>query len=104
MRVNHPLKKVTAIVLAGVAVGAAAETGPRVLGADSARPVRATTHDRGNANAVPPMLRAGRPSELAEIRSAEAWKGEGFRYEPPARAGYSGAVLNVFAKRGRGGS
>jgi hypothetical protein len=104
MRVNRRFQKVTAVVLAGVVVAAAAETGTRVLGAPTARPLSAATDSRGNANAAPPILRVGRPSEVAEIRSAEARRGHGFGYEPPASAGYSSAALNVFSKHSRGGS
>jgi hypothetical protein len=75
MSSNRPVRKLTALVLAGAAVALAAESGTQAVGAQSgARP--ATVDNRGNPNAMPPILRAARPSERAEIRVAEAWDGQ----------------------------
>ena len=97
MPINRPVRKLTALVLAGAAVAVAAETGTQGLAAQSgARP--AITDNQGNPNAVPPILRAARPSEFVEIRAAEAWDGQELYYDPPASARYSGAVFGAFAK------
>jgi hypothetical protein len=97
MPINRPIRKLTALVLAGVAVAVAAETGTQSVAAQSgARP--AITANQGNPKAVPPILRAARPSELVEIRVAEARDGQELYYDPPASARYSGAAFSVFAK------
>ena len=95
MLVNRSVRKFVALVLAGTAVAGVVEV---ASGAVGARPVAATTINHGNPHAVPPILRAASPSELAEIRSAEVWEGQEFYYDPPASARYSSAVFDVFAK------
>jgi hypothetical protein len=95
MRVNRSFKKLVALVVAGAAVAGVAEVG---TGPAGARATAATTSDQGDLHAVPAILRPGSPSELAEIRSTEAWEGQKLYYDPPASARYSSAVLNVFAK------
>jgi hypothetical protein len=103
MPVNRPVKKLTALVLAGAAVAVAAETGTQALAAESgARPVSAITDNQGNPNAVPPILRPARPSELAEIGRAEAQEAQAFQYRLPPTAQYSDAEMNVFATEGYG--
>jgi hypothetical protein len=105
MPINRPVKKLIAIVLAVAAVAAATGTGAQALGArHGARPVTATTRNQGNPNAVPPILRPARPSELAEIRRAEAQERQEFYYRLPPGAQYSDAEMNVFASEGYGGS
>ena len=64
----------------------------------------AAADDRGNPNAVPPILAPLRPSELAEIRRAEAQQWQAFSYRLPAGARYSDAEMNVFAAEGYGRS
>jgi hypothetical protein len=94
-----------ALVLAAAAVAAATQISPQAVSArPGARAVSATTDNQGNPNAVPPILRPARPSELAIIRRAEAQKREAFYYEPPADARYSAAEMNAFASEGYGGS
>jgi hypothetical protein len=95
MVVNRSVKKLVALALAGAAVAGLAEIGAGAVGAGAAS---ATTSDRGDPHAVPPILRPASPSELAELRSAEAWDGQAFYYDPPASARYSGAVFSIFAK------
>ena len=101
MPINRPVRKLTALVLAGAAVAVATGTGTgtEALGARcGARPVSAIAAKQGNPSAVPPILRRARPSERAEIGRAEAQERQRFYYDPPAGARYSGAALNVFAK------
>ena len=95
MLVNRSVKKVVALVLAGASVAGVAEVGGGAVGA---RAVAATASAQGDPRAVPPILRSASRSELAELRSAEAWDGQEFYYDPPASARYSSAVYSVFAK------
>jgi hypothetical protein len=95
MLVNRSVERVVAVVLAGAAVAGLAEVGAGVGGAGA---VAATASDRGDPHAVPPILRPASRSELAELRSAEAWEAQRAYYDPPASARYSSAVLDVFAK------
>jgi hypothetical protein len=98
MPINHAVKKLTALVLAGAAVTATTQAGAHPDGARAAaRPACTTTNDRGNPSAVPPVLRRARPSELAAIRSAEAWEGQEWYYDPPATARYSGVEMDAYA-------
>jgi hypothetical protein len=53
---------------------------------------------------MPPILRPARPSELAEIRRAEAQERRAFHYRLPPTARYSNAEMDVFASEGYGGS
>ena len=94
MLVNRSVKKVVVLVLAGAAVAGVAEVG-RTVGAPAAA---ATTSHRGDPHAAPPILRPASRSELAELRSVEAFDGQAFYYDPPASARYSSAVFSVFAK------
>jgi hypothetical protein len=98
MPVNRSVKKLVALMLAGAAVAGAAEISSGVVGV---RAAAAASSDQGNPHAVPPILRAASPSELAEIRVAEAWEGQELYYDPPATARYSSAVLNVYARAGK---
>jgi hypothetical protein len=83
MPINPPVKKLIALVLAGAAVAAATGTGAQALSArHGAQPVNATIRNQGNPNAVPPILRPARPSELAEIRRAEAQEARVFLLPP----------------------
>jgi hypothetical protein len=101
MLVNPRVKKVGALVLAGVAIAVAGEVGLQVL---AAGPASAAAANRGNPNAVPPILRPASRSELAEMRAEESWEGREYWYDPPASARYDSAVLGVFAARGNGRS
>jgi hypothetical protein len=97
MSINRSAKKLTALALAAAAV--AAGTQARAAGS-GARPASGTSANRGNPNAVPPILPRARASELAAIRAAEAWEGQAFYYEPPSDARYSSAVFDVFDAQG----
>jgi hypothetical protein len=95
MLVHRSVKKLAALVLASAAVAGVAEVAAGTVGTQAGA---ASTSSQGNPRAVPPILRSASPSELAELRSAEAWEGQAFYYDPPASARYSSAVFNVFAK------
>jgi hypothetical protein len=105
MPINRRVKVSIALVLGGAAVVAAAQSGTQALGAQpGARPVSAAADNQGNPDAAPPILGALRPSELAEVRRAEAQKWQALSYRLPAGARYSDAEMNVFAAEGYGGS
>lgn len=93
MPLSRSARKWTALLIAGgaVAVGAGAQA---IASGPDAHPASASTDNRGNPNAVPPVLRAATPSELAQIRSDEGWERQKFYYRPPAGARYSSAVLH----------
>jgi hypothetical protein len=78
------VKKLLVFALSSAALAAA----PAALGASS---------DRGNPNAVPPILR---PQSLAELRRAEAQDASAVHYRPPAHTRYSDAEMKVFASEG----
>ena len=101
MPIDRRVKKSIALALAVAAIAAATETGTQALGA---RPVNAITDNRGNPNAVPPILRPARPSELAAIRRGEAQERRASRYRVPPSARYSNAEMDAFASEGYGGS
>ena len=104
MSINRLAKKLTALCLAGTAIAAGA-AGTQARAAGSGAPLASGSGaNRGNPNAVPPILRQARASELAEIRATEAWEGQAFYYDPPASARYSSAVFDVFDARGGAGS
>jgi hypothetical protein len=97
MPVNRSPKKLIALVLVGATVAAATEISTGAVGAHpGARAVSATTSSQGNPNAVPPILRTARPSELAEIRQAEAQEAAAFSYHLPPTARYSNAEMNAY--------
>ena len=101
MRVNRGVKKMIGLVLGGAAVAVAAQAGTPALGAwADAGPVSAAASDQGNPNAVPPILAPLRPSELAEMRRAEAQQWQSLSYRLPAGARYSMAEMTVFAAEG----
>jgi hypothetical protein len=105
MPVNRSVKKLIALVLAAVAVAVATQLGTQAVGArPGARAVNATTNNDGNPNAVPPILRPARMSELAEIRRGEAQERQALYYHLPPSARYSNAEMNVFASEGYGGA
>jgi hypothetical protein len=98
MPINRSVKRWTALVLAGAAVAVATETSSQAAGARAGpRLVSATIENDGNPNAVPPILRPLRPSELAGLRRAEAQEAHAFDYRLPPNARYSDAEMNVFA-------
>jgi hypothetical protein len=100
MSTNRSAKKLTALALAGAAIAAAA-TGTQARAAGSgARPASGSGANRGNPNAVPPILPRARASEHAAIRAAEAREGQEFSYHLPADARYSSAVFDVFDAQG----
>jgi hypothetical protein len=101
MCVNRRIKKLMALVLGGAAVVAVAQSGTPTLAAwADAGPVSAAAGGRGNPDAVPPLLPALRPSELAVMRRAEAQQWQALSYRLPAGARYSMAEMNVFAAEG----
>jgi hypothetical protein len=105
MPINRAVKVSIALVLGGAAVVAAAQSGTQALGAQpGARPVSAAGDNQGNPDAVPPILRPVRPSELAQMRRAEAQKWQALSYRLPAGARYSNVEMNVFAAEGYGRS
>jgi hypothetical protein len=109
MSVNHRVKKMIALVLGGAAVVVAAQTSTAVAAqagtqAFGARLVNAAADNGGNPNAVPPILAPLRPSELAEVRRAEAQQWLALSYRLPAGARYSNAEMDVFAAEGYGRS
>jgi hypothetical protein len=97
MSVNHPMKKLFALVLvaAAGAVGAQLDRHADAAGADS-QPAALT----GRQDAVSPTLRRATPSELAAIASAEAEKRAARSYVLPDTARFSDAELNAHS-RGR---
>jgi hypothetical protein len=105
MSINRSVKVSIALVLGGAAVVAAAQSGTRALGAQQGvQPVSAATDNGGNLNAVPPILARLSPSQLAEVRRAEAQQWQALSYRLPAGARYSDAEMNVFATEGYGRS
>jgi hypothetical protein len=101
MPVNRPVKKMIVLVLGGAAVVAATQTGTPAFGAQpGARAVTATADDGGNPDVGPPILPPLSPSELAEMRRAEAQQWQALSYRLPAGARYSDAEMNVFAAVG----
>ena len=105
MSINRAVKVSIALVLGGAAVVAAAQSGTQALGAQpGARAGSAAADNRGIPDAVPPILRTLRPSELAEVRRAEAQEWQALSYHLPAGARYSDAEMNVFAAEGYGRS
>jgi hypothetical protein len=101
MLINRPVKVSIALVLGGAVVVAAAQSGTQALGAQpGARLVSATAGSHGNSDAVPPILAPLSPSEVAEMRRAEAQQWQALSYCLPAGARYSDAEMNVFAAGG----
>ena len=105
MPVNRPVKLSIALVLGAAAITMTAQTGNQALAARlGVQPANAAADSHGVPNAVPPLLRLMRPSELAEIGRGEARVGQEFSYRLPANARYSKAEMNVFAAEGYGRS
>jgi hypothetical protein len=94
MLTHRPVKKFLALTLAAGALVAATEAGAAVVGGQCGV---GTADTQGDPNALPPILRAAQPSELAEIRLAEAQQQSRFHYRPPAGARYSLAEMDAFA-------
>jgi hypothetical protein len=104
MSTNRSAKKLTVLALAAAAIAAGvAGTQARAAGS-GARPASGSGANRGNPNAVPPILPRARASELAAIRATEAWEGQEFYYHSPPGARYSSAVFAVFDAQGGAGS
>jgi hypothetical protein len=105
MPINRPVKVSIALMLGSAAVVAAAQSGALALGVQpGARPVSATAGSQGNPDAVPPILAPLSPSEMAEMRRAEAQQWQALSYRLPAGARYSDAEMKVFAAEGYGRS
>ena len=104
MSINRSGKKLIVVVLASAAVGAATQVGAQAGGAHPGpRTVSANAESRGYPNAVPPILRPARPSELVEIRRAQTRERKALFYRLAPSAGYSIAEMGAFASRGYGG-
>jgi uncharacterized membrane protein len=98
MSVDRPIKRVFALVLVAAALVVASEVGGHsVASADGGRPAGSIAGDQGNPNAVPPILRATRASELAAIHRAEAQRAAALSYRAPAGARYSSADTAAYA-------
>jgi hypothetical protein len=90
-----------ALALGGAAVAVAAQASTPAPGARAdTPPVGAAAANRGNPNAVPPILPPLPPAELAQMRRAEAQQQQRLAYRLPASARYSNAEMNVFAAEG----
>ena len=83
----------------GAPTGAAGATivGAHPIGPAPTRQAASATNGQGNPNAVPPILRAATPSELAAIRRQEAREAQAFSYRLPLTARYSGAEMDAYA-------
>lgn len=97
MTVNRHMKKAFALVLAGGAVAAATAVGVHPIAWGATRQAASLTNGQGNPNAVPPILRAATPSELAAIRLQEAQEEHAFSYRLPLTAQYSNAEMDTYA-------
>jgi len=101
MPIDRAVKVPIALVLGGAAVVAVVQGGTQAFGAQrGARPVSAAADNQGNPDAMPPILSPLRPSELAEMRRAEAQKWRALSYRLRSGALYAGAEMNVFAAEG----
>jgi hypothetical protein len=94
MFTHRPAKKLFALMLATGAIVMATGTSAQAVGAQCGVD---TADNQGDPGALPPILRPAQPSELAEIRLAEAQRRQRFNYHPPAGARYSDAETNAFA-------
>ena len=73
MHVRLLATKLIALGLGGAALAIAAQSSTQALTAQpAARPATTAAAGQGNPDAVPPILPPLRPSELAELRRAEA--------------------------------
>jgi hypothetical protein len=104
MSTNRSARKLTALALAAAAIAAGAAGTQAHAAGSGGRPASGSGANRGNPNAVPPILRRPRASELAAIRATEASEGQEFYYHSPADARYSSAVFDVFDAQGGAGS
>jgi hypothetical protein len=104
MSIIGSAKKLTALVLVGAAVATGAVGTQAFAARAGAGAVSGSGANRGNSNAVPPILPPVRASELAEIRATEARERQAFYYHLPASAPYSSAVFDVFNAHGGAGS
>jgi hypothetical protein len=85
MLVYRRVKRSVAIVLVGAGVVAGGAVGGQAL-AEGSQP-----------SAMPPILQAATPSELAQLE----WSGaEGFSYGDPPSRPYSDVEMNAFASEG----
>jgi len=101
MPVNRSVKVAIAPVPAGAAGAAAAQSGTPAFGAQrGARVATVAVGGQGKPDAVPPILPPLRPSELAEMRRAEARQWQALSYQLPVGARYSNAEMDVFAAEG----
>jgi hypothetical protein len=103
MSINRSAKKLIALALASAAVAAATQSGTQAVGARPvSRAVNADPQSHGYPDAVPPILRPARPSELTEMRRAQAQERKALIYRLPLDVRYSNAEMNVFASEGYG--
>ena len=99
MSINRHIKKMSALVLVAAAVGAVVVTqvgGHSVAAGAGARPAASIAANRGDPNAVPPILPPLTRSQSAAIRSAEAQEAAEFDDPLPASAPYSNAETNAY--------
>lgn len=103
MPVNRRIKQMMALVLGGAAVVVAAQIGTAVgaqAGTQAPGARVGAAGNQGNPSAVPPILAPLRPSELAQMRRAEAQQWHALSYRLPTGARYSNTEMNVFAAEG----
>jgi hypothetical protein len=104
LTITGSAKKLTALALVGTAVATGAAGTQALAARTGAGAVGGSEANRGNPNAVPPILPPAQASELAEIRATEALERRAFYYHLPASAPYSSAVFDVFNTQGGAGS
>jgi hypothetical protein len=104
MSITGSAKKLSALALMGTAFAAGAAGIQAPAAGTAAAAVSGSGANRGDPNAVPPILPPARGSERAEIRATEARDRPAFDYHLPASAPYSSAVFDVFNAQGAAGS
>jgi hypothetical protein len=97
MRINRPIKRAFAMLVAVGVVAAAATVGVHPIASGATRQAASFATGQGNPNAVPPILRAATASELAAIRVQESQEARAFSYHLPLRARYSNAEMDTYA-------
>jgi hypothetical protein len=103
VRINRPVKKAFALVVTAGAVAGAATVGVHPIASGATRQAASVANVQGNPNAVPPILRAATPPELAAIRLQEAREARAFSYHLPLTARYSNAEMDTYAAVCKGG-
>ena len=97
MTVNRPIRKAFVRVVAPGVVAAAIAVGVQPIASGAPHQVAGFTGGQGNPNAVPPILRAATPSELAALRVQEAQEARALSYRLPLTARYSNAEMDTYA-------